>query len=294
MVSELSKIAAYIRLARPHIYTKNGLVALPLFFEGKLYDAALFVSVLQAFVIFCLCSSSVYGFNDLHDAKADRYHPVKQWRPLASGLLTRSEVVLFVISLLVISIFLSLALFDERFLFLLAGYLAWNVLYSLVLRKFAVVDVVCIAPGYVLRLLAGGVAAGVRVNSWLILTCFFGGLFIEVAQRWNDLRLTDSDFNYRPCLKWYNREFVRWAMVAAAVIAVVCYALYTLSPDVRASFGANNLYLSTFWVIVGLARYMQKKFITHATGVAWASDLALPAILVLWIASCYTVLYGWE
>ena len=130
----MNRFKSYFKLARPDHYIKNGFIFLPLFFANRLDDTQAFVQTLWAFIIFCLAASTVYVFNDIRDIEADRSHPVKKSRPLASGALNLREAGLFLSMLLILSISASLILLGKVFSFILGGYLLLNLLYSLKLK----------------------------------------------------------------------------------------------------------------------------------------------------------------
>lgn len=290
----MNKLAACVQLARPHQYLKNGFIWLPLFFGYKLRDAGIVLDVFWAFVAFCLTASSMYALNDLRDVEEDCRHPSKKFRPIACGALQKSEAVLFMILLLTASLTISFAFLSRSFLVILGAYLVLNFAYSGGLKHLAIVDVTLIAVGFVLRVFAGGVAAEIWPSHWLILMTFLLAVFLALSKRRDDLLLAACGHNTRRCLDGYNLEFVSLSMILMASVVIVSYILYTVSPEVTGKHRTHHLYLTTFWVIVGLLRYMQITFVEQKSGsptLVLLKDVFLQTVIFLWIGSFYLILY---
>jgi decaprenyl-phosphate phosphoribosyltransferase len=291
----MAKLSEYIRLARPNHYVKNGFVWIPLFFGHKLNDLQAVINTFWAFLAFCLTASVVYVLNDLLDVHEDRLHPVKKLRPIASGAITAKQATGFLLLFLVLAVTVSLAFLSNNLLFILMAYLFLNLVYSFSLKHFAVIDVVCIATGFVLRVFAGGIAAEVPVSHWLVIIVFLLSIFLALAKRRDDLILhAQGHNNARRSLPHYNMDFVSHGMVAMTSITIVSYILYTVSPEVVSKHGTNQLYLTTFWVVIGFLRYMQLTFVHQISGSPTAillRDIFLQVVLVLWLISFYLLLY---
>jgi 4-hydroxybenzoate polyprenyltransferase len=180
-------------------------------------------------------------------------------------------------------------------LFILTAYLFLNLAYSLSLKHVAIIDVVCIATGFVLRVFAGGAAAEVQVSHWLVLMVFLLAIFLALAKRRDDLVLNSQGHNnIRRSLHNYNLDFVSHSMVAMTSITIVSYILYTVSPEVVEKHGTNNLYLTTFWVVIGFLRYMQITFVDQKSGsptIILLKDAFMQVIIVLWLTTYYLLLY---
>lgn len=287
-------IKGLIRLARPHQYLKNLFVLLPLFFGWKLADPdALWASV-KAFAAFCLAASAVYVFNDLRDAPQDREHPVKKKRPIASGLIRPGQAWAFLAVLAAAALALTALVPGRSFAWILAAYLGVNIAYSLGVKHAAIVDLICIAVGFVLRIFAGGAASGVTPSHWIVIMTFLLALFLGLAKRRDDLLLAKCGSKTRKCLDGYSLEFVSLCMAVMAGVVIVSYILYTLSPDVMAKHGTDQLYLTSLWVVAGILRYMQITFVESRSGSptqVLLKDPFIQACIVLWVASCYLLLY---
>jgi len=289
----MKKLTSFIHLARPHQYMKNGFVWLPLFFAGQVHNFTAVINTLFAFIAFCLAASSIYVINDIRDAEEDRRHPVKKLRPVASGDLSPVEAGGFFFILLVATGALSFSLLPGTFLFIIGGYVILNLAYSGFLKHIAIIDVVCIAIGFVLRIRAGGVAGDVAISPWIMIMTFLLAMFLALAKRRDDLLLDDGP-GVRKSLDGYNMEFVSSGMIVMASVIIVSYILYAVSPEVIEKHGTANLYLTAFWVIVGLLRYMQITFVKNQSGsptLILLKDYLLQATVLLWLVSIYLLIY---
>jgi decaprenyl-phosphate phosphoribosyltransferase len=292
---QMRRIKNYVRLMRPHHYVKNGFVGLPLFFGHKLYDIAALCQTFWAFLAFCTAASTVYILNDLQDRETDRYHPSKRQRPLASGAMRPSEAVWLFFILLAISLAISSIFLAREFLFIIAAYLFLNLAYSWKLKRQPIIDVVCVAMGFVLRVFGGGIAAHVFPSQWLVLMTFLLALFLAFSKRRDELLLAGCGYKGRECLDGYSVEYLSLSMVLMAAVIIVCYIFYTLSPEVLAKHHTNMLYLTSFWVVIGLLRYMQITIVVEETGSptrVLIRDGFLKSVVILWIATCYIILYN--
>jgi decaprenyl-phosphate phosphoribosyltransferase len=287
--SPITKVRVFLQLARPDQYVKNGFVFLPLIFGHQLFHADAVAVVLVAFAGFCLASSAVYVFNDLLDVEEDRIHPVKCHRPLASGRISPRQAAWFGALLAIGSLGVGFCLLNWTYIGILIAYLLLNIAYSLRLKHMAIIDVVSVSTGFVLRVFAGGVVIGILPTHWLVLMTFLVALFISLAKRRDDLLLLARSGNStRRSLDGYNLEFVSGAMMIMAAVTIVSYILYTLSPDVIQKHSSRHLYLTSFWVIIGLLRYMQITFVSEKSGAptqVLLKDPFLQVVVVLWLIS---------
>lgn len=290
----MAKLNSFIRLARPHQYMKNGFVWLPLFFAGQVHNLTAVLHTLYACIAFCLAASSIYVINDIKDAEEDKLHPLKKFRPIASGEISRFEASGFFLVLLISTGILSFSLLPDTFLYIIGGYIILNLAYSGFLKHIAIIDVVCIAMGFVLRVRAGGIAGDVAISPWIMIMTFLLAMFLALAKRRDDLLLLDDGIGVRKSLDGYNMEFVSSSMIVMASVIIVSYILYTVSPEVIAKHGTANLYLTALWVIVGLLRYMQITFVKEQSGsptLILLKDYMLQATVALWLVSIYLLIY---
>lgn len=293
--SSLERIKAWAQLARIHQYVKNVFVFSPLFFGYKLLDLEAVFRTFAAFAFFCAAASSIYALNDLTDLEEDRKHPVKSGRPLASGALKRSDALIFMGVTAAFALGPSLFLLPFRFVLVVLAYLALNVLYSRYLKHKAIIDVVCISIGFVLRVLAGGIAADVTVSQWIIIMTFLLALFLAFAKRRDDLLVAAGRNDVRKSLDGYSLELISLSMGVMASVIIVSYVLYTMSPSVIERHGGSRLYLSSIWVIMGTLRYLQITFVEERSGtpsLLLLKDRFLHSVVLLWALNCYLLLYG--
>ncbi|WP_298067975.1 UbiA prenyltransferase family protein [uncultured Mailhella sp.] len=249
-----------LRLMRIPHYTKNFFVFLPLFFSGQLFVMSAVQRSAVAFLAFCLAASSIYILNDILDREKDRLHPVKRKRPIASGEVSpRTGMVLAAV--LALFLFLILRNLGSVSVTLsLAAYLVLNIFYVCLGRKWAIVDVCCIAIGFVLRVMAGNAAVGCAISPWLVMMVFLLSMFLGLGKRWDDLRIIEEEMpvgNIRESLNGYSRRFVLSSMTFLSAINTICYIMYTLSPENVARYGSSYLYATAFWVLLGNMRYLQ-------------------------------------
>jgi 4-hydroxybenzoate polyprenyltransferase len=260
-----------------------------LFVPGQLFTA------LRALLAFCLTASAIYAINDIVDAEADRLHPVKKHRPVASrriGVPAALGIALFLVAAAgVVS-----AGMRSQFVLLLVAYFGLNLAYSIRLKEVMLLDVFIIAAGFMLRVLAGAYAIGVQVSSWIVLCSMFISLFLGFAKRRGELVQFQSAGTEasRRVLRLYSVEFLEQMLTIAAAGAVISYALYTVAPRTVETFGTDNLIYTTVFVIYGVFRYL---YLVHAGTKGENPTQALtsdPPILingVLWILTCIYFIY---
>lgn len=287
-------IKSIIQLLRPHQYLKNTFIFLPLFFGLKIHHLDLLLACGVAFAAYSMIASAVYIFNDYQDREADRQHPRKKFRPLASGAVTtRQAAVLFGLLLMIgfgISLTINLQLFG-----LLLFYFVLNLAYSAKLKHIALIDVSIIASGFVLRLLAGHFATGVELSMWIVMVTFLLALFLALAKRRDDVIIfLESGTKARKVIDGYNLPLLDAAMVMMATTTVVCYIMYTVSPEVVSRIGSDKLYLTTIFVIMSILRYMQITFVEKRSGSPTEiliHDRLFQAMLVAWLATFGVIIY---
>ena len=284
-------------LIRPKQWAKNVFVLLPMFFGRQLTDPATLQSSLLVFAAFSFIASSVYCINDLIDVEADRQHPVKCKRPIASGAVSEKQAWLLtvIMALLSAATVLTLSSHIWQVLAVLAGYYLLNIAYCTRLKNYAIIDVCVIAFGFVLRILAGGVATGISVSRWLVLMTFLLTLFLSLAKRRDDvLRMNATGKAPRKNTIRYNLTFINQAITITASVTTVCYIMYCVSPEVVAAFGTPNLYLTTIFVIIGLLRYIQLAVVDEQSGdptkIVW-KDRFTQLVILAWLFAFLFLIY---
>ena len=291
------KIRHIIKVARPTHWIKNLFVFLPVFFGGGLLNTSEAVSAALTFLSFSLAASAIYCLNDIIDVNADRAHPVKYKRPIASGAITIPQAYGMMALSMLVSIVLMFLLpaGQTKTIFVIVAYFVINVAYCLRLKEYAIIDVCIIASGFVLRILAGGYATGVQLSKWIVLMTFLLTLFLAFAKRRDDvLRMNTTGQAPRANTSRYNLTFINQAITITAGVMLVCYVMYTVSPEIIAQFATDKLYLTSILVILAILRYLQISFVDEKSGdpvkVA-LSDRATQLILLAWLLSFLVIIY---
>jgi len=218
-------LAALVRACRPRQWVKNVLVFAAPGAAGVLGHADIAGKVALTFVCFCMLASATYLLNDVHDRREDRGHPRRRIRPVASGELSVGLAVASAIALAIGG--LGLAAFVRPALAGVgAGYLALTGCYTLWWRSVAIADIAAVASGFVLRALAGGVAASVPISRWFILVTSFGALFLVAGRRYAELCDADQAIVRRASLRVYSPEYLRFVIGLAATVATTAYCLW--------------------------------------------------------------------
>lgn len=254
----MSRALAYLELLRPQQWVKNGFVLAGLLFGHGWRDPDLAFAAATATAAFCLGSGAVYAFNDSRDAAADREHPDKCARPVARGAVSQREA--YALAAASAGGGMALAAWaGEAIAAILGAYLVLNLAYTLRLKRVPVLDVILIASGFMLRLLAGTTGIGIEPSKWLLACGFLLTLFLGFAKRRAELsKLEDAAAGHRAVLGSYTIRFLDRAVGACAAGMAAAYALYTLSAETVALHGTGGLILTLPWVLLGSARYLYR------------------------------------
>ncbi len=289
-------IKDFIQLMRVQQYIKNLFIFLPLFFGFVMSDLDSLLRTAAAFVLFCLVASAVYIFNDYRDCEDDRKHPVKRDRPLAAGRVSQRSA-LIVMAMLAAAGCGGAVLLNRQIFYLMLIYIAMNVLYTMVLKHLALIDVMVIAVGFVLRLFVGSIASDVALSMWIIIMTFLLALFLAFGKRREDVFIyLEKGQKARKSIDGYNIEFLNVSMIIMATVTVIAYIMYTISPNIlmRAHAHSDKIYLTVLWVIMGILRYLQKSFVYNDTGSptrVLLTDRFLQLVLLGWIVSFGLLIY---
>ncbi len=278
----------YLRLARPKQWTKNGFVLAGLVFSGEALQVVPVFNALLTFVAFCALSSSVYAANDVLDVKEDRAHPLKRFRPVASGEVSARFALLFAGALAVGG--LALGFFVHLGVGIAGvGYLLLQVVYTTFLKHMAILDVMSISTGFVIRALAGVAAVGTPMSPWLIICTGLLTLFLGFSKRRHELaNLGGGAVGHRKNLRDYSVPMLDQMMNIMISATIIAYTLYTFTVY-------ENAYMmsSIPFVIYGVFRYM---LLVHRDGgdnpdTLLLQDRPLQVTLFLWLAAVMTVIY---
>lgn len=288
-----------VNLLRPAQWLKNGVIFLPIFFGGQLLSIHPWIEGGIVFLAFSLMASAVYCLNDLVDIKADRRHPEKCRRPLASGVISALAAKVLLILLAIGSICVSLLALGRdtapAVTIILLVYLALNIAYSLRLKYIAIVDVFVVAFGFVLRLFAGGVSERIELSAWIVVMTFLLALFLAFAKRRDDVILNNGvDEPVRRSTQHYNADFMNAVLVIIASVLIVSYLIYTVSPDVIERLNSRYVYVSSVFVLAGVLRYLQIALVHQRSGSptkVLVKDRFIQVCVAGWLLFFVVVLY---
>lgn len=284
--------STYLRLLRPRHWIKNVFVLVGLMFGHAWRDMPTVYGVLLAFVAFSLASSATYVLNDFIDREADRQHPRKAIRPLASGRANPAIALSLAAVCALAALFLASGV-SFRLLGIVAAYLLLNLAYSLVLKHIPILDVFAISLGFVLRLLAGTVGVGIEPSNWLMLCGLLVTLFLGFAKRRAETILLEKGAGeHRRVLEHYDRALLDHLVSICAGATIVAYALYTVSPHVIALHGTTHLAYSVPFAIYGMLRYLFRVFRNDSTGDPVEDFLGDPHIIVAGLGWCAAVAWA--
>jgi 4-hydroxybenzoate polyprenyltransferase len=247
---------AALRAMRPAQWFKNLFVLAALVFGHRLDDQRSLLLAAIAFLVFCAAASAVYLLNDLRDVEEDRRHPRKRLRPIAAGELTRGAAMAWAVGLAGLAL-AGAAYLGWPFARLLVVYLVLNVLYSWRLKHVVILDVMIIALGFVVRVLAGAAAIQVAVSSWLLLCTTFLALFLAFSKRRHEIvLLADSAAGQRRVLDSYSPAFLDQMINVVTASAVLSYSLYAVAPETVEKYHTQNLVYTVPLVLFGIFRYL--------------------------------------
>jgi len=277
------RLSALVRLLRPEQWLKNGFVLAPLVFAGRFLDPHAWERAILAATAFCLLASAAYVVNDLVDREADRLHPAKRGRPIASGEVGPAAASALAAACALAGFGLSLAL-GLRFAAVAGAYLALTLLYSFLFKRAVFLDVLTVAAGFVLRVAGGAEAIAVPVSPWLILCAWLLALYLALGKRRAELVLLgEAAGEHREVLGQYSLPLVDHAIAVVLGATIVAYALYTLAPDTVQKVGSTALIYTVPLVVYGLLRYLYLLH-RHELGGSPARTLLTDGPLLLCVA----------
>lgn len=302
-----SLIVAAIKVMRPVHWIKNLSIFAAVFLSGTLFDKGFFSSTLHAFIAFCFASSATYVFNDLLDAKRDRLHPTKRFRPIASGSLPVGIATMETLILAFLAFTISASL-NSLLLILVAVYFIFQIFYSLGLKNIAIVDIVIIASGFVMRVYAGAFAVDAHLSVWFLLCVISVALFLASGKRRAELNLVGEDNPVtRKSLGDYNKELLNSFVTMFANASWMSWSLFTFFESPKATLPLwlalaelsrtttiNKLLMFTIPVsIFGIMRYESLIFQNRSETPEklLLTDKPLIIAILLWTALVYLILY---
>ncbi len=289
----------YFKLLRIEQWIKNLFVFIALFFSGKITEVDLFVKSIYAFFIFSITASIIYIINDYSDIESDKQHPEKKKRPLASGAISKSMAKTLLVGLFVLNIalfFLGRNWFHTdliKFGIIILFYFLMNLAYTFKLKHVAIVDICIIATGFVLRVLAGGYITGIEISQWAILLTFILALVLAIGKRRGELINAQISGKTRKSLDGYNVLFADIVLSISCALAIVCYMMFTLSPEVQQKFHPRVFYTVIF-VVFAFLRYLQQTLVYNKTESPTKivyKDRYIQITLILWLATFLLQIY---
>lgn len=283
-----------LRLIRVHQWLKNVFIFAPLFFSGRFFEPDKLLLCLYAFVVYSIGASGIYVLNDLKDMEKDREHPVKRFRPLAASKISPNAAVVIMMICFVLS--LGAAFFaGAAFFLVIISYLLLNVAYSFGLKTIALLDILIIAIGFVMRVIAGGAITGIEISHWLFIMTFLVALFIAFAKRRDDVLIEkETGEQMRKAAAGYNLEFISTSLGILCAVLIVSYLIYITSPEITARFSNRYAYASVVFVILGILRYLQITIVEQSSGAPTKlllKDRFLQAVILLWVLFFAVIIY---
>ncbi|MHC6200812.1 decaprenyl-phosphate phosphoribosyltransferase [Elizabethkingia miricola] len=288
----------YLKLLRVEQWVKNLFVFLPVFFSGKIMDTDLFSKSCVAFIVFSLTASCIYILNDYMDIELDKQHPEKRNRPLASGAIGKKTAIGIFVLLIALAVGFTLYMQNQgleiqNFATVIISYFVINILYTFKLKHVAIVDICIIATGFVLRVLAGGYITGIVVSQWAILLTFILALVLAIGKRRGELINAQINGKTRKALDGYNVQFADIALSISCALAIVCYLMFTLSPEVQQKFHPRVFYTVIF-VVFAFLRYLQQTLVYNKTESPTKiiyKDHYIQATMLLWLIAFLLQIY---
>ncbi len=294
----MEKFSYALKLMRIEQWIKNVFIFFPLFFSGGITNTSKLIACIVAFLSFCFIASSIYCFNDILDVESDKIHPEKSQRPLANGKLSKNVgIIVMIYSLLIGTLIILSAEYAHAFQIILAValYYLLNVLYTLWLKHKAIIDVIIIALGFVIRIVVGGIATDITLSHWIIIMTFLIALFIAFAKRRDDfVKYDESGVAIRKSITNYNFQFLDAALVLTSTITIVAYIMYTISPEVIERMNSDLVYTTSIFVLMGILRYLQ---LTLVQKKSWSptkivlKDRFIQCDIALWIIAFVIIMY---
>ncbi len=286
------KLSTLFTLIRPRQWVKNIFVFAPLFFSPTLMRDGASIDVLLTFISFCLVASGTCCFNDYRDRETDQLHPKKKLRPIAAGNVSPA------LALLLYAVLsgggLALALTATRGGWIVFSYFILMSLYTLILKRFAIIDVLTIALGFVLRIEAGAAAAQVQPTVWILVCTGMLALFIALTKRRDDLTQA-LDNEHRQSLGGYSAAFLDAAYIMVSTALLVSYVVFTTDAGAMIRLGSERLYLTIPFVVAGILRQLQLTMVFKKSGAPTELALTDPFLVTCtlgWIASFASLMYG--
>ena len=283
-------IRDYVRLIRIKHWVKDVFIFAPLIFSFNFYKPSYIGRTLIMCAAFCLAASAVYVFNDVTDRQRDRLHPKKKDRPVASGAVSVRSALILAALLLVAAGAVSGILGRSSVLIVLA-YIGLNAAYSLLLKNQTFIDVMVIATGFLIRVVAGAIAIDVELSSWMLLTTFFLSLFLGFGKRRKEL--AEASTGHRAVFQDYSIELLNSLIIISAALTIITYSLYVVTSKTMIALGRDKFITTIPFVVFGVFRYMFLIYKQNNGGDPAAvllRDRAMLIDIALWVCLVFALL----
>ncbi|MFO0982668.1 MAG: UbiA prenyltransferase family protein [Planctomycetota bacterium] len=307
----MDKLFALIESLRPKQWIKNAVVFVGLVFGQRLFDPHAQLRVVLACLSFCCAASGIYLLNDVADRDEDARHPDKRRRPIASGRLPAASAMLGALAAITLALVLAIALSigavaprpagerplewwesQRAFVAYVLAYVGLNVAYSAGLKHVVIADVIAVALGFLIRVVAGTAVIDLPVSSWLILCAFHLATFLALAKRRGELASATSET--RPVLVKYDLALLNTLITVAASASLLSYSIYTAAPETVAKFGTRNFIFTVPLAVYGIGRYLflvyRRNLGEDPTSIVF-KDRALQMVIALWVALAVVIIY---
>ncbi len=280
---------------RPSHWVKNLFLFAALIFSGHLLRLDDFIETLIGFFLFSFASSGLYLINDITDIEKDKLHPAKSKRPIPSGALSVGAAWTAAAFLLIVVLAGSFQVGFE-FGIVTTVYVVLNLAYSFFLKNIVILDVMTIAVGFVLRVVAGAVIINVPSSEWLIICTILLSLFLAFSKRRHELTFLERNaVDHRSVLEHYSPHFLDQMTAIVTASTVMSYALYTISEETLKKFGTHNLIYTIPFVLYGIFRYL---YLVHRREEGGnptrilLTDIPMIVNVILWVLACAYIIYG--
>jgi len=284
------KLFQIIRLLRPHQWIKNLFVFGVLIFSGNFFILNKLIPNILAFFLFCAASSGIYILNDILDVNLDIMHPTKKKRPIASGKIKIWEAYILFLVLISTALFFSFSLNFNLFL-VISTYILLNIFYSKWLKHIVILDVLCVAFGFVLRVVAGGMIINVYISPWILGATLTLAMMMALAKRYSELN--SNRVLKRKVLEYYDLNFINLLLVISVTLTITVYLLWCIEKN-GLNVNRSALVFSSLFVFYGLIRYLYltiKKNMTESPTLVVLKDIPLIVDLFLWGIYLGTLIY---
>lgn len=297
----MKTIVFFVKSMRLHQWVKNIFIFAPVIFSlhhpgfdiiGNVKNCVI------AFFLFSLVTGSIYIFNDCFDRKKDKCHPEKCKRPIASGQLSIPTAVIGAAVLLAAAL-TAIYQFNRAFFIIAVIYIVMNIMYSYLLKKIVILDVMVIAVGFVLRVKIGGEINNIELSVWILIITFLLAIFLGLIKRRQELikiNKTDGDVEpaTRKTLKQYNLELLDQLISITTATTLISYIIYVVNPDIQQKFHTKQLYLTVPFVVFGIFRYL---YLTYSKDKGESpseiifTDLPFFINIILWVGGFITIIF---